>query len=96
MRATLPAADVDRLCKALSIVFGIEPYVVLKDIWGCGDEEIERISFWIATSLLASIQTEVSGRTATGAKMASLQLRGGSSHDAEPRRGSPSRQRRLA
>ena len=33
----------DQLLKALSIVYGIEPYVVLKDIWDANDREVEEI-----------------------------------------------------
>src|SRR6478609_2636293 len=32
----------DRLHHALSVVYGIEPYVILKDIWGLRDREVER------------------------------------------------------
>ncbi len=41
-----------RLHKALSVVYGIEPYVILKDIWGLGDREVERIAMWIADALI--------------------------------------------
>ncbi len=85
LRATVPAADVERLCKALSLVFGIESYVVLKDIWGCGDEEIERISFWIATSLLSSIQSEALQRSLSADDARSLPPRGGTGQEAETR-----------
>jgi AcrR family transcriptional regulator len=41
-----------RLHRALSVVYGIEPYVVLKDIWGLGDREVERIALWMADALV--------------------------------------------
>jgi hypothetical protein len=49
---TMPAPSVDRLCKAMSLLFGIEPYVVLKDIWSCDNEEVSRIALWMANALL--------------------------------------------
>jgi AcrR family transcriptional regulator len=48
----LPAPVRDRLHKALSVVYGIEPYVILKDIWGLGDREVERIAMWMADALI--------------------------------------------
>jgi len=42
----------NRLLKALSVVYGIEPYVVLKDIWETGDREIEAITTWMVDALL--------------------------------------------
>ncbi|VWX61502.1 Transcriptional regulator, TetR family [Burkholderiales bacterium 8X] len=42
----------DRLHKALSVVYGIEPYVVLKDIWGMRDREVERCAMWMADALI--------------------------------------------
>jgi AcrR family transcriptional regulator len=41
-----------RLHRALSVVYGIEPVIILKDIWGLGDREIQRIALWMADSLI--------------------------------------------
>lgn len=49
---TLPAAVRARLHRALSVVYGIEPYVILKDIWGLPDREVERIALWMADALI--------------------------------------------
>lgn len=54
----LPAAVRDRLHRALSIVYGIEPYVILKDIWGVSDREVERIAIWMADALLDAAMRE--------------------------------------
>ncbi len=48
----LPPATHRRLHHALSIVYGIEPYIVLKDIWGLSDREVERVAMWMANALL--------------------------------------------
>jgi len=42
----------DRLHRALSVVYGIESYVILKDIWGLPDREIERTALWMADALI--------------------------------------------
>jgi AcrR family transcriptional regulator len=43
-----------RLLKALSVVYGVEPYVILKDIWGSSDREIEKITLWMVDALLST------------------------------------------
>ncbi|MCA0243922.1 MAG: TetR/AcrR family transcriptional regulator [Proteobacteria bacterium] len=52
LATALPPATRDRLHRALSVVYGIEPYVVLKDIWGQSDREVERIAMWMADALI--------------------------------------------
>ena len=44
----------DRLHKGLSVLYGIEPHVVLKDIWGLSDKAVEEIALWMANALLAA------------------------------------------
>ena len=48
----LPPALRERLHHALSVVYGIEPYVILKDIWGLPDREVERVALWMADALI--------------------------------------------
>lgn len=48
----LPPAVRDRLHKALSVVYGIEAYMVLKDIWGLADRDVEKVAIWIADALM--------------------------------------------
>ena len=62
LRRTMPAAAVDRLCKAMSLLYGIEPYVILKDIWACDNEEIGRIALWMATALLRQAERDSAER----------------------------------
>lgn len=65
LRRTMPARSVDRLCKAMSLLFGIEPYVVLKDIWNCDNEEVCQIALWMARALLRQAQQEAAGLPAS-------------------------------
>jgi AcrR family transcriptional regulator len=53
-----------RLVRALSVIYGIEAYVVLRDIWGCGDKEIESIARWIANALLDTALREAAANGA--------------------------------
>lgn len=57
----MPKPLLQKLTKALSIVYGFEPYVVLKDIWNCGDREVETIARWMAAALIDAAQREAEG-----------------------------------
>ncbi len=48
----LPKATHERLHKALSVIYGIEPFIILKDIWGASDRETQRIALWMADAFL--------------------------------------------
>lgn len=48
----LPAATRCRLHRALSVVCGIEPYIVPKDIWGLPGREVKRVALWMANALI--------------------------------------------
>ena len=49
---SLAAATRKRLHHALSVVYGIEAFVILKDIWGLPDREVERVALWMADALI--------------------------------------------
>lgn len=59
LEKVLGKARFHRLVVALSMVYGIEPYVVLKDIWGLESRDVEVISRWMADALIASALAEV-------------------------------------
>ena len=63
----LPPAVRARLHRALSTVYGIEPYVILKDIWGLADREIERTALWMADALIDAALREAAGATQSAA-----------------------------
>ncbi len=52
----------DRLHRALSVIYGIEPYVILKDIWGLPDTEVEHIALWMADALIDATLREAQGK----------------------------------
>ncbi len=72
MAPSMPAAVRDRLHRALSVVDGIEPYIILKDIWGLPDREVERIALWMADALIdaALRDADVAARAAPVARKA--------------------------
>jgi AcrR family transcriptional regulator len=54
----LTAAQSSRLVQALSLTFGIEAMIVLKDICGLGDQEAEDVAIWAARALLQTARRE--------------------------------------
>lgn len=62
LRPRLGEAGFDRLLKALSLLFGIEPYVVLKDIWGAGNREVDEITRWMADVLVDAALREAAAQ----------------------------------
>lgn len=67
MAPDMPPAVRDRLHHALSVVYGIEPVVILKDIWGLGDREVERTALWMADALIdAALREAEAARKSAG------------------------------
>lgn len=52
LRGRIPEASFDRLTKALSLLFGIEALIVMKDIWGSSAEEAQKVVLWAAEALV--------------------------------------------
>jgi hypothetical protein len=72
MRATeplagrLPRAKRLRLAQALSLVFGVEVLIVLRDIWGLAEGEAESVAQWAARALVDASEAEVSAADTMG------------------------------
>jgi AcrR family transcriptional regulator len=52
LKGKVSAAKRERLEQALSLVFGVETLVVLKDIWGLSAAEAQTVAAWAATALV--------------------------------------------
>jgi AcrR family transcriptional regulator len=50
-----------RLTQALSLTFGIEAIIVLKDIWGLDDRAAGEVALWAAQAMLQSARAEAIG-----------------------------------
>lgn len=68
----LPRPVYERLHRALSVVYGIEPYSILKDIWGLADREVERTALWMADALLDAALREAGSTQGAPARAAAL------------------------
>jgi len=42
----------ERTIRALSLVYGSEIFLVMKDIWGCENDELEEMGKWIAKAIV--------------------------------------------
>ncbi len=58
LRKTLPKAQFQRLAKALSLVYGLEVLIVLKDLWGLEFEETRSVALWAARALVHAAVAE--------------------------------------
>lgn len=58
LNGALPKAAVDRLAQALSLVFGVEALIVLKDIWGLDASETAAVAQWAAGTLVRAAMAE--------------------------------------
>ena len=63
LRARLGQTGFDRLTQALSLIFGTEAFVVLKDIWGLDGDNARRVAIWAAHAL---VRAAVAEAAATG------------------------------
>lgn len=61
LKGMLGAPALDRLAQALSLVFGVEVLIVLKDIWGLDSRETLSVAQWAARSLVEAAITQGKG-----------------------------------
>ena len=52
LRAVLSERDLTRLTQALSMIFGVEALIVLKDIWGLDAARVQSVVLWAASTLV--------------------------------------------
>ena len=52
LHSELPPHLVERVVHALSLVYGSEIFLVMKDIWGCDNDQLQDIGKWIARAII--------------------------------------------
>jgi AcrR family transcriptional regulator len=70
LRDTLGEAGFARLIKALSVLFGIEPYIVLKDMWAATNREVDEITRWMAQAIVDAALRDAAVTATRGAAAA--------------------------
>lgn len=58
LRGEMDDREFDRLAQALSLIFGVEALVVLKDIWGLDTGETQAVACWAAAALVRAARRE--------------------------------------
>jgi AcrR family transcriptional regulator len=66
LRKELSRSEFTRLARALSMVYGLEVLIVLKDIWGLKLAEVQSVSSWAGRALVRSAIAEAKAGTANG------------------------------
>jgi AcrR family transcriptional regulator len=61
LKRSLGKARYERLAQALSLVFGVEVLIVLKDIWGLDGQQTLSVAQWAARSLVEAAITQGKG-----------------------------------
>jgi len=67
LRPETDSQTFDKLAQSLSLLFGIEAIVVLKDIWGLDDDEVQEVAVWAARALVAAAAAEAASEKQKGA-----------------------------
>jgi AcrR family transcriptional regulator len=76
LRDRLGPEGFDRLIKALSLLFGIEPYIVLKDMWAASNREVDEITRWMARTIVdAALRDAVGAGRRAGPRTAPRRAR---------------------
>jgi len=70
LRKRLGAAHFSRLAKALSLTYGLEVLIVLKDLWGLDSKEMQSVARWAARSLVQAALLEADALKANGRAVA--------------------------
>ncbi|OON39483.1 TetR family transcriptional regulator [Izhakiella australiensis] len=52
LQKEMPQEQVDRVIQALSLVYGSEIFLVMKDIWHCENQQVEDMGKWIAKAII--------------------------------------------
>lgn len=58
LKKTLPKKQFQRLAMALSLTYGLEVLIVLKDLWGAEFDEVQDVAQWAARALVKAAVTE--------------------------------------
>jgi AcrR family transcriptional regulator len=62
LKDSMSRKDLDLLAQALSLIFGVEVLIVLKDIWGLNGKRTMAVAQWAAAALVRAAIAESAGR----------------------------------
>ncbi len=71
LKGKLSPEGFERLTQGMSLIFGTEAFVVLKDIWGLDRKRAEEVALWTCHALIqAAVKEESGGRRPAASAMA--------------------------
>ena len=70
LRKRLGSAQFLRLARALSLTYGLEVLIVLKDLWGLDSKEMQSVARWAARSLVQAALLEADALKSNGRAVA--------------------------
>ncbi len=68
LRRVLTKAQFVRLARALSLIYGVEVLIVLKDIWGLSDSETKAVAVWVSRALVRTALSEAKAEQSATAR----------------------------
>ena len=68
LKSRIAPAEFDRLRQSLSLVFGTEAFVVLKDIWGLDGDHAREVALWSAHALVRAAVADAGAATDSGGR----------------------------
>ncbi|MEQ1770498.1 MAG: TetR/AcrR family transcriptional regulator [Devosia sp.] len=71
LKSKLPPKQFSRLAKALSLTYGLEVLIILKDLWGLDDAETRSTAIWAGRALVNAAMAEAGLSVATNSKKVS-------------------------
>lgn len=75
LKKTLPRKQFQRLAQALSLTYGLEALVILKDLWGLEPREVKAVTQWAARSLVRAAVSDAKAAKRQREKARSLKGR---------------------
>lgn len=65
----LPPDLMQRVLQSLSLVYGSEIFLVMKDIWGCDNQELQDVAKWMAKAIVRQAREDARATSASSAEM---------------------------
>lgn len=68
LRNVLPKEAFSRLAKALSLTYGLEVLIILKDLWGLEQKEVQNVAVWAGRAMVKSAIAEAASAKGNGTR----------------------------
>lgn len=59
LKKELPTKLMQRVLHSLSLIYGAEIFLVMKDIWGCDNQQLQDVAKWMAKAIIRQAREDV-------------------------------------